>query len=299
MAEREAQAKSIDELRKELQRLARYEEELRVREAEDRRLGGLLMNLRHEVTTLSKDFDERARNLSYLAEQRAYDNKRIAGLQEENLTLLKRSEEQANKLKSLEDMAQRHERHLQELLQFKTALKREQTQWMESQLLAEEQRKREMARWREEVEAHREEIKRLLKRMEEFNEAAEAGRQTLATLETFKEQLRRDQNQVAELQRLAEERQRKELEEWQAENEKRWKKHELQWEHQWKEQYQRHNELLARLVTLEEAIKAQDQQLASLWRLEETYTAHRLAEVQRWQDELEKAVNERDKLKRK
>jgi chromosome segregation ATPase len=129
MAEREAQSKTMGEVRRELQDLSRHEEQLRLREAEDRRLGELLMSLRHEVTTMSKDFDERARNLSYLTEQRAYDNKRIAGLQEENLTLLKRTEKQDSRLKSLEDRTQRHERHVQELLQFKTNLKREQTEW--------------------------------------------------------------------------------------------------------------------------------------------------------------------------
>ncbi len=299
MAEREAQSKTMGEVRRELQDLPRYEEQLRLREAEDRRLGGLLMSLRHEVTAMSKDFDERARNLSYLTEQRAYDNKRIAGLQEENLTLLKRTEKQDSRLKSLEDRTQRHERHVQELLQFKTNLKREQTEWMESQRVAHERRKREMTQWREEVEAHRQEVRNLSDHMQEFNEAAQAGRQTMVMLETFQEQLRRDQNQIAELQRLAEERQRKELEAWQGDDEKRWKKHELQWEHQWKEQYQRHNELMTRLASLEDEINALQQQLAGLWRLREVENAHRLAELQRWQSEFEKAVGERDSLMRK
>lgn len=299
MAEREAQSKIMGEVRRELQDLSRHEEEPRLREAEDRRLGELLMSLRHEVTTMSKDFDERARNLSYLTEQRAYDNKRIAGLQEENLTLLKRSEKQDSRLKSLEDRTQRHERHVQELLQFKTNLKREQTEWMESQRVAHERRKREMTQWREEVEAHRQDVSNLSDHMQEFNEAAEAGRQMMARLETFQEQLRRDQNQIAELQRLAEERQRKELEAWQGDDEKRWKKHELQWEHQWKEQYQRHNELMTRLAALEDEINALQQQLAGLWRLREVENAHRLAELQRWQSEFEKAVGERDSLMRK
>ncbi len=299
MAEREAQSKTMGELRRELQDLSRHEEQLRLRESEDRRLGELLMSLRHEVTTMSKDFDERARNLSYLTEQRAYDNKRIAGLQEENLTLLKRTEKQDSRLKSLEDRTQRHERHVQELLQFKTNLKREQTEWMESQRVAHERRKREMTQWREEVEAHRQDVSNLSDRMQEFNEAAEAGRQTMVMLETFQEQLRRDQNQIAELQRLAEERQRKELEAWQGDDEKRWKKHELQWEHQWKEQYQRHNELMTRLAALEDEINALQQQLGGLWRLREVENAHRLAELQRWQGEFEKAVGEREKLMRK
>lgn len=298
-AERETQAKAFSEIRKGMQSLPRYEEELRLREAEDRRLGEMLMGLRHEVTAMSKDFDERARNLSYLTEQRAYDNKRIAGLQEENLTLLKRTEKQDSRLKSLEDRTQRHERHVQELLQFNTNLVREQTEWMESQRVAHERRKREMTQWREEVEAHRQDVSNLSDRMQEFNEAAEAGRQTMVMLETFQEQLRRDQNQIAELQRLAEERQRKELEAWQGDDEKRWKKHELQWEHQWKEQYQRHNELMTRLAALEDEINALQQQLAGLWRLREVENAHRLAELQRWQSEFEKAVGDRDSLMRK
>ena len=299
MAEREAQSKIMGEVRRELQDLSRHEEEPRLREAEDRRLGELLMSLRHEVTTMSKDFDERARNLSYLTEQRAYDNKRIAGLQEENLTLLKRTEKQDSRLKSLEDRTQRHERHVQELLQFNTNLVREQTEWMESQRVAHERRKREMTQWREEVEAHRQDVSNLSDRMQEFNEAAEAGRQMMARLEPFQEQLRRDQNQIAELQRLAEERQRRELEAWQGDDEKRWKKHELKWEHQWKEQYQRHNELMPRLAALEDEINALQQQLAGLWRLREVENAHRLAELQRWQSEFEKAVGERDSLMRK
>ena len=299
MADREAQSKTMGEVRRELQDLSRHEEEPRLREAEDRRLGELLMSLRHEVTTMSKDFDERARNLSYLTEQRAYDNKRIAGLQEENLTLLKRTEKQDSRLKSLEDRTQRHERHVQELLQFKTNLVREQTEWMESQRVAHERRKREMTQWREEVEAHRQDVSNLSDRMQEFNEAAEAGRQAMARLEPFQDQLRRDQNQIAELQRLAEERQRRELEAWQGDDEKRWKKHELQWEHQWKEQYQRHNELMPRLAALEDEINALQQQLAGLWRLREVENAHRLAELQRWQSEFEKAVGERDSLMRK
>jgi hypothetical protein len=299
LTERETLSTAISEVRKELQILPRYDEGLRLREAEDRRLSEVVMTLRHEVTAMGKDFDERARNLSYLAEQRSYDNKRISGLQEENLTLLKRTEQQENRLKSLADTSQRHERHVQELLQFKTDLTRQQVDWMESQRLDEQARKRQMEEWREEVDAQRAEAQDITKRMKEFNEAAALGRQAMGTLETFKEQLRRDQNQVAELQRLAEERQRKELEEWQGEDEKRWKKHEMQWEHQWKEQYERHNALTARLAAVEDELKALEKEMATLWRLNELYSAHRLGEVQRWQGELESVVAERDKLSRR
>jgi len=299
ISEREKVSSAVNELRKELQHLPRYDEGLRLREAEDRRLSEALITLRHEVSSMGKDFDERVRNVSYLSEQRAYDNKRISTLQEENLVLIKRTEAQDTELKSVADATLRHERQLQELQLFRTEFRRQQADWMESQLLVEEDRKREMVEWRQEVEAQHAVAQDIAEQMREFTEAAALGRQIMGTMEGFKEQVRRDQNQVAELQRLAEERQRKELEEWQGEDEKRWKKHEMQWEHQWKEQYERHNALVARFAGLEEEVKASQEELARLWRVNEVFAAHRLGEVQRWQSEMGKAIAERDRESRK
>jgi len=298
MSERETQARAVNELRKELQRLPRIEEDLRLREAEDRRLGETVMGLRYDVTNMSKDFDERARNLSYISEQRAYDNKRLANLQEESLTLLKRTEGYETSLTTLVDRTQRHERHLQELLQFRDELKRSQEEWAESNRLADEDRKREMREWRGEVDSQRSQASELAERMQHFSETADTASRVFEAIETFKEQLRRDQNQVAELQRLAEERQRKELEEWQAEDEKRWRKHELQWEHQWKEEYQRHNSVVTRQTALDKQIKSIYDQLAHLWKLQEIENAHRMGEVQRWQTEFQKVVEQREAILR-
>jgi len=298
MSERETQARAVNELRKELQRLPRIEEDLRLREAEDRRLGETVMGLRYDVTNMSKDFDERARNLSYISEQRAYDNKRLANLQEESLTLLKRTEGHETSLTTLVDRTQRHERHLQELLQFRDELKRSQEEWAESNRLADEDRKREMREWRGEVDSQRSQASELAERMQHFSETADTASRVFEAIETFKEQLRRDQNQVAELQRLAEERQRKELEEWQAEDEKRGRKHEVQWEHQWKEEYQRHNSVVTRQTALDKQIKSIYDQLAHLWKLQEIENAHRMGEVQRWQTEFQKVVEQREAILR-
>jgi len=299
MIEREAQTKAVNELRKDLQPLPRLQEAIKMREAEDRRLGEAVLSLRQDVTNVGKDIDERTRNVGYLVEQRAYDNKRLAALQEESLTLLKRTEGMESKFPPLEDRGQRHERHIQELLQFRTDIKREQAEWMESQRVAEEQRKRVIAEWREQVEAHRADVKDIQARAQTYTEMVQAGQRTLAGVETFKEQVRRDLNQVSELQRLAEERQRKEMAEWQAEDEKRWKKHEMQWEHHWKEQYGRYNQLVSRLAAADEEVRTLGQLLSGLWRLQEVRNTFQLGEAQRWQSEFDKATAERDQLLRK
>ena len=67
--------------------------------------------------------------------------------------------------------------------------------------------------------------------MREFEAQYEAAGRAIKALEEFQAQIVHDQKQVSELQRLAEERQRKELAEWQAENEQRWKKETLRWDY--------------------------------------------------------------------
>ncbi len=79
----------------------------------------------------------------------------------------------------------------------------------------------------------------------------------------------RDQKQIAELQRLAEERQRKELADWQAENEQRWKKESLRWDYSIQEQ-QKVNQKLANASRRWRSSWASCQrEIEALWRLHE------------------------------
>ncbi len=78
VSDRDALGRGIAEVRKELSRLTRLEEDLVTRQAEDQRLGEMLLAQRVSLNNVTKDLDERTRTLPYMVEQRAQDNKRIA-----------------------------------------------------------------------------------------------------------------------------------------------------------------------------------------------------------------------------
>jgi chromosome segregation ATPase len=292
-ADREATSRAIAEIRRELPRLSRLEEELQLRRAEDARLSEALLALRQQVTAINKDIDERTRSLPYMIEQRQQDNKRIAQLQQETVELLKRIEAIAGRLPSLEEGLQKVERATSMIQPLAAELKRNQDQFIEATKLAEVERRRQMNQWAEDFTTQRELIERQNKQIQQFAEQYEAAKQALAALAKFEEQIRRDQNQVAELQRLGEERQRKELLDWQADDEKRWKKHDLEWEHERQEQIKINRDLAARFVPIQETLELHEAQLAQLWHLQETYGAHRMAEAQRWWKSLEEALEGR------
>ena len=104
--------------------------------------------------------------------------------------------------------------------------------------------------------------------------------QALADLERFEEHLKQRQAEVAELQRLAEKRQREQLDEWQAEDEKRWKKNLLIWEQHWRTQDRWNEEQAARLGALEESDNAKRAQIIALWQTWEEYARRQIGEMQ-------------------
>lgn len=293
VTDREAVSRSVSEIRKELNRFGRIEEELALRRSEDQRLSELVLTLRQSVASLNKEIDERTRSLPYLAEQRVQDNKRILQLQQETVDLFKRVEEQTGKTPLLQEKLQKLERIITSIQPIPQEIKREQQQFIEQMRVSDVERQREVAKWQDEFTVQRDVITRQREAMQAFAEQLEVSKRAVASIEGFQETIRREMNQVAELERLAEDRQRKEMETWQAENEKRWKRQILQWEHEVQEQDKINRQLAARFPALEENQRVHDAQIQRLWRLHETEGLARLAEGQRWLGQLEESLKER------
>jgi len=89
------------------------------------------------------------------------------------------------------------------------------------------------------------------------------------------------QKQVSELQRLAEERQRKELGEWQGENEQRWKKETLRWDYTIQEQAKVNQKLAERFPPTEKTVALLQREIEALWRLNEALGGAQLQEAQK------------------
>jgi hypothetical protein len=293
--DREAFSRNLAEIRKDLPRLARVEEELSTRQAEDQRLGDMLLALRQGVNNLSKDFDERTRTLPYMAEQRAQDNKRIAQIQAENVELLKRSDALATKAAMVEERLQRLEMELQRLQPIPDQMRQDQQAFFEAQKLADGERARQLTEWSEEFARQRDLMEKQVVRQRDFEMRYEAAGRALKALEEFQGTMARDQKQIAELQRLAEERQRKELAEWQAENEQRWKKESLRWDYTIQEQQKVNQKIADRFAPLEKNGATLQREVEALWRLNEALAGRSLTDAQKTLDAVGAALQGRSK----
>ena len=278
--EQESQTRALGEMKKELQKLPRHEEELQQRRAEDQRLGEALLSLQQRVADFGRDLENRTRNLPYLEEHPRQNAKRIAELQEETPELFKRTEAQSTKLQLLEELVRKSEHRIGELDLQGIELKQEQQEFFESLRLADQDRERLMGEWTEQMEEQRQKMEKYDVQMRQSAELYKTNKQALAALEKFEERLKQGQAEVAELQRLAEKRQRHQLDEWQAEDEKRWKKNMLVWEQHWRDQDRWNEEHTARLGPLEESTKANRAQITALWQTWQEYARRQIGEMQ-------------------
>jgi DNA repair exonuclease SbcCD ATPase subunit len=294
--ERETVARAIAEIRKELPRFGRIDEELVTRRAEDQRLGEMILALRQSVNSVGKDLDERTRTLPYVIEQRVQDNKRIAAVQAETVELFKRTDTVPGKLAILEERIQRLERDLEKIRPVPDVLRREQQVFIEAQKLGEVDRNRQMEQWEVAFIEQKKAIESQIVRMREFAAQYEASQRALRSLEEFQGQILRGQKQVSELQRLAEERQRKELAVWLAENEQRWKKELLRWEYATQEQQKATAKIIERFPPIEKATALIQRDLEALWKLQEVLGSQQMLSVQKLLDVLGHGVDERPKM---
>ena len=99
---------------------------------------------------------------------------------------------------------------------------------------------------------------------------------------------------MQELQRLADERSRREIEEFREDYEKRRRKEELRQEHLWQEQTKYNQLIVEKFPIINHNIQLLDALIQRLWRLQESYPTRQLTAAQTWIDGLQQAIKERD-----
>ena len=293
--ERDNLSKTLNEIRRDLQRVPRLAEELGLRKAEQQRVSEALLALQQDHNSLSQEAESKLRGIGFLEDSRQQDSKRIARLQQDSLEALKRIEQHDSRLQRNEDVSQRQERDAEELKGLVAQLRTSQREFSESQMLEGERLKREMAEWVETMEAQVKRMEEFTARMQEFTEAHREDRQVVNSVERFQEAIRRDQKQVAELQRLSEERQKRQLEEWQDENEKRWRKELLRWEHQWGEQGTRNGQVIERFGEAEAWLAHHRAEIDAIWKYFDYQVNYRTQETRRWLGEMSQLIENRPK----
>lgn len=259
--EHEAFQEQLSRLEKDMRVLSRHDEDLDARKAEEERLSTALQRLEVSVADLDKRSNDRMQTVSYLEEQRRADNRRIAELEQETTEQRKSHETLSKKLPLLEDMLQKQRIRVEDAIQ---ELKKYEKP-MEELRISDFQREQKMQKYMDQGEQVALEMKRMRVQTQSFIEQQQLVKRALEKLESFQTRIEKRQNEVAEMQRVAEDRLKRQWEEWVAEQVKRQKKQDVITEERWRQQEMTNDEHLRRLDRLTSIAELHRAQLDALW----------------------------------
>ncbi len=309
--EQESMSRAINELRRSLEVIPPLQERLTILKAEDQRLAEAVINLQNRFTGQERQMAQIPDRITYVESQRAQDVKTVSQIQAEGIELLRRADNHTNNVQMVEDIARKTEQQVSGLATLREELTRRLNQNLEDVRLKEAARDRQITDWRTDIVRFEEEMGKHRKALENFTRRQDNAQQVLVAIEEYKQVLNREQKQVSELQRMSEERQHRELEEWLAATEQRWTKFNLERESRWHQQDNR-NEIVdgklkkmdevddsaaeriqkiqRDLVTIQEEYRAK---LKELWQWQERTAIFQLDHVRKWYDETQGALAQR------
>jgi chromosome segregation ATPase len=257
----------------------RMAENMTALKAEDSRLNEQMQKLETTIRNADKKSQDGAQSLIYLEEQRQADNRRIASLEAETTDLRKRAEGADSKLLLLEEMIQKERARIEDGL---TKLKGFDSTFEEMRV-ADFKRQQEYRKWETQAEEARREIQSLKEERQNFMQQFQQNKRALDTLDAFQQRMETRQNEVAEMQRLAEDRAKRAWEEWQAATDKTMRSRELAVEEDWKQQERLNKEHADTLKKLQDGVSGLCLQTQTLC---ESLASSGLSRVEALQDQL-------------
>jgi len=280
-------AKTMAELRKDLDRLEEVRQSLSARREEEIRLSRALDANEKRLDALLRQDEARARSLEALTEGGKQDDRRLQDLQAFAADSQVKQETLRGALDALEDRARRIEVRLAELSASEAERLEMQQLWVEQQGRRMVDFEHSGKEWGHRFAAFETRAGEIEARIQQYEETHRSARQLQQDLGAALERLERRIGEVGEMQRLAEERHKQEWASFQDEDHRRWTTHKVTADEQWREHGRVHDRLAKEAAALQEALRKAQQALAGVQEAERRHLGEMLASVRQWVNDLQ------------
>lgn len=265
---RETSMRPMRELTEKLGKIERTTTELPAINVEQDRLLTLVAALSVRVDDLFKRLEDPERRLLQLEEQRRTDGRRLSEIESDLPEVRKQLETVKPKITLLEDLSMRNERKIQDVTTGDRDRREQIQQFIDQQTLQLQQRDQQVDDVIKTAASNDESMKRYAERFESWSEAYRDMKKIIDDFERIGDRLERRINEVAEGQRLSEDRFRQEWNDWRADDQKRWKQFTLSNDEVWRLHDREFERFVKRIAEIEAFFPPLQDSLHRLWNLE-------------------------------
>lgn len=266
---REMMSRPLREVTDRLEKIERQMESLNVFRAERDRMSGSLTAIQQKADDLSKKLDEPERRISFLEEQRRQDNRRLSDIQAELPEFQKSIDGIRLKIERVEQLGLSNEKRILEIQASEKTRREELQTFIDQQNLLAQQRDQQVKELTRNIGAYDEDMRKNMERFENWMETHRQMKKLVDDFDRISDRLERRINEVAEMQRLSEDRFREEWQEWTKDDQRRWKQFTLTNDEAWRSHEQEMQQYRKVLEEMRDEIEPFRTSLGKLWDLEE------------------------------
>ena len=232
------------------------------------RLTNAIRVLNQEMDDLTKKLEEPDRRLAFLEEQRRTDARRLVEIETDLPEYKKSIDAIRPKLTLVEDLAIRNERRIQEFGHVERERREQLQQFIDQQQLVMQQRDQQVADLNRRFGLHDEALQKNIERFELWSQTHREMKRIIDDFNRIGDRLERRINEVAEIQRLSEERFRQEWNDWRDDDQKRWKQLTLSNDEVWRNHDKEFELYIKRIDGIETSLPGLRGNIERLWQLE-------------------------------
>jgi chromosome segregation ATPase len=277
-AEREAERRAdighqnisrpVQDLTDRLNKVEKSTTEMPGLQLERERLSTAISTLQQRVDDLIKKGEEPDRQLAFLQEQRRQDVRRISELESDFPEVQKQIDSIRPKMTLLEDLALRNERRVQEVHDAERGRRDQIQQFIDQQVLQLQQRDQQIDELTKRFGEQESAMQQNFEQFEMWSETYRSMKQIVDDFQRIADRLERRINEVAEMQRLSEERFRQEWNDWRSDDQKRWKQFTLANDEVWRTHDKDFERFVERIDEFSGSIQPLKESLDRMWQLE-------------------------------
>lgn len=265
---RETAMRPVRELTDKLGKIERTTTELPAINVEQDRLLTIVAALQVRVDDVFKRLEDPDRRLAYLEEQRRTDARRLSEIESDLPEVRKQLEGVKPKIALLEDLSLRNERKITDVVTGDRDRREQIQQFIDQQTLQLQQRDQQVQDVTQKATENDENMKRYAERFESWAEAYRDMKKIIDDFERIGDRLERRINEVAEMQRLSEDRFRQEWNDWRADDQKRWKQFTLSNDEVWRQHDREFERFVKRIAEIDSLFPPLQDSLNRIWNLE-------------------------------
>ncbi len=260
--------RTIRDLQEKLDLLQRSTGSLTEVKTEGNRTADSVSIIQQRVDDLSKRFEEPERRLAFLEEQRRQDARRVSEIESELPELKKQIDTSRPKVSLIEDLSLRNERRIQEVQNTERDRREQIQQFLDQQQLLTQQRDQKVDDILKRFTQHDQAMQENVERFETWASAYRDMKRIIDDFDRIGDRLERRINEVAEMQRLSEERFRQEWNDWRDDDQKRWKQLRLSSDEVWRNHDKEFEQFVSNLKDLQTKIDPLADSIKRIWDLE-------------------------------